>query len=113
MRELGTTIDLHGGGGDLIFPHHECEAAQSEAATGDPFVRHWMHYGVVRLVGVKMSKSLGNLVFASDVLKEWEPAAVRLAVIGHHYRTERDWTDADMERAAARLARWRAAGAGE
>src|SRR5436305_15157564 len=78
MRELGPTIDLHGGGTDLIFPHHECEAAQSEAATGETFVRHWMHIGLVRLGGTKMSKSLGNLVFVSDVLKEWEPAALRL-----------------------------------
>ena len=70
MRELGTTIDLHGGGTDLVFPHHECEAAQSEAATGQPFVRHWMHVGLVRLGGTKMSKSLGNLVFVSDLLKD-------------------------------------------
>ncbi|MBO0894685.1 MAG: cysteine--tRNA ligase, partial [Acidimicrobiales bacterium] len=70
LRELGTTIDLHGGGTDLIFPHHECEAAQSEAATGEPFVRHWMHTPMVRLDGEKMSKSLGNLVFVHDLLKE-------------------------------------------
>ena len=93
MRELGETIDLHGGGGDLIFPHHECEAAQSEAATGAPFVRHWMHGGMVRLDGEKMSKSLGNLVFAEHLLKEWEPAAVRLACVAHHYRPGWDWTD--------------------
>ena len=67
LRELGTTIDLHGGGADLIFPHHECEAAQSEAATGEPFVRHWMHQAMVRMDGEKMSKSLGNLVFVSDL----------------------------------------------
>ena len=69
LRELGTTIDLHGGGTDLIFPHHECEAAQSEAATGETFVRHWMHQAMVRLGGEKMSKSLGNLVFVSDLVK--------------------------------------------
>ena len=69
LRELGTTIDLHGGGTDLIFPHHECEAAQSEAATGEPFVRHWMHQAMVRMDGEKMSKSLGNLVFVSDLLQ--------------------------------------------
>ena len=80
MRELGETIDLHGGGSDLIFPHHECEAAQSEAATGSRFVRHWMHVGMVRLGGVKMSKSLGNLVFVHDLLKDWDPMAIRLAV---------------------------------
>jgi L-cysteine:1D-myo-inositol 2-amino-2-deoxy-alpha-D-glucopyranoside ligase len=113
MRELGTTIDLHGGGTDLVFPHHECEAAQSEAATGDMFVRHWMHVGMVRLGGEKMSKSLGNLVFVSDLLKEWEPQAVRLAVVAHHYRESWDWTDDDMPAAAGRLARWRAAGPGD
>jgi L-cysteine:1D-myo-inositol 2-amino-2-deoxy-alpha-D-glucopyranoside ligase len=113
MRELGETIDLHGGGSDLIFPHHECEAAQSEAATGAPFVRHWMHVGMVRLGGTKMSKSLGNLVFVHDLLKEWESAAIRLAVIGQHYRASWDWTDELMPAAAARLARWRAAGDGD
>ena len=86
LRELGTTIDLHGGGSDLIFPHHECEAAQSEAATGEPFVRHWMHQAMVRMDGEKMSKSLGNLVFVSDLLKECDPRAIRLAVVEHHYR---------------------------
>jgi L-cysteine:1D-myo-inositol 2-amino-2-deoxy-alpha-D-glucopyranoside ligase len=112
MRELGTRIDLHGGGSDLIFPHHECEAAQSEAATGEPFVRHWMHTPMVRLAGVKMSKSLGNLVFVSELLKDWEPDAIRLAVIQHHYRRDWDWLDEDMARAADRLGRWRAAGEG-
>jgi L-cysteine:1D-myo-inositol 2-amino-2-deoxy-alpha-D-glucopyranoside ligase len=112
MRELGTTIDLHGGGSDLIFPHHECEAAQSESATGAPFVRHWMHVGMVGLGGIKMSKSLGNLVFVSDLLKEWEPAAVRLAIISHHYREPWEWFDSLMPEAAARLEAWRAGGAG-
>jgi L-cysteine:1D-myo-inositol 2-amino-2-deoxy-alpha-D-glucopyranoside ligase len=109
---LGTTIDLHGGGRDLVFPHHECEAAQSEAATGETFVRHWMHQGMVRLGGQKMSKSLGNLVFVSDLLKEWEPIVVRVALLSHHYRDEWDWDDALMLEAAARLDRWRAAGPG-
>jgi L-cysteine:1D-myo-inositol 2-amino-2-deoxy-alpha-D-glucopyranoside ligase len=114
MRELGTpTIDLHGGGSDLIFPHHECEAAQSEAATGKPFVRHWMHVGMVCLDGEKMSKSLGNLVFVSDLLKDWEAPAVRLAILAHHYRTSWEWHDGLMPEAAARVERWRAAGVGE
>jgi L-cysteine:1D-myo-inositol 2-amino-2-deoxy-alpha-D-glucopyranoside ligase len=113
LRELGETIDLHGGGSDLIFPHHECEAAQSEAATGSRFVRHWMHGGMVRLGGIKMSKSLGNLVFVHDLLKEWEGPAVRLAVIAHRYRSDWDWTDDLMGQAAQRLSRWRATGPGD
>ncbi|MBW3667937.1 MAG: cysteine--tRNA ligase [Actinobacteria bacterium] len=112
MRELGTTIDLHGGGSDLVFPHHECETAQSEAATGEVFVRHWMHVGMVCMDGEKMSKSLGNLVFVSDLLKEWDPAAVRLAILAHHYRSSWSWDDTLMPTAAARLERWRAAGSG-
>ncbi|HUR17666.1 MAG TPA: cysteine--tRNA ligase [Acidimicrobiales bacterium] len=113
MRELGTTIDLHGGGSDLIFPHHECEAAQSEAATGGPFVRHWMHVGMVGLGGEKMSKSLGNLVFVGDMLKDWDGAAVRLAILAHHYRTSWEWRDSLMLEAGGRLERWRAGGEGE
>jgi len=113
LRELGETIDLHGGGSDLIFPHHECEAAQSEAATGSTFVRHWMHAGMVRLEGVKMSKSLGNLVFVHDLLKDWEGSAIRLAVLAHHYRSDWDWHDGLMPEAAARLVSWRAAGSGD
>ena len=77
----GTTIDLHGGGTDLIFPHHECERAQSEAATGEPFVQHWMHTALISKDGEKMSKSLGNLVFVDALRKEWDPLAIRL---GHH-----------------------------
>jgi L-cysteine:1D-myo-inositol 2-amino-2-deoxy-alpha-D-glucopyranoside ligase len=110
LRELGTTVDLHGGGADLIFPHHECEAAQSEAATGEPFVRHWLHQAMVRMDGEKMSKSLGNLVFVSDLRKTWDPRAIRLAVLAHQYRHEWDWTDAIMPVAAERLARWQGAG---
>jgi L-cysteine:1D-myo-inositol 2-amino-2-deoxy-alpha-D-glucopyranoside ligase len=112
LRELDTTIDLHGGGSDLIFPHHECEAAQSEAATGQPFVRHWMHQAMVRMGGEKMSKSLGNLVFVSDLLKSYDARAIRLAVIEHHYRNGWEWDDELMPRAAARLDRWLSAPAG-
>jgi L-cysteine:1D-myo-inositol 2-amino-2-deoxy-alpha-D-glucopyranoside ligase len=110
MRELGETIDLHGGGRDLVFPHHECEIAQSEAVTGRPFVRHWLHGGLVALGGTKMSKSLGNLVFVSDLLKEWDPAVVRLALLGHHYRGDWEWQEGDLATAAERLDRWRARG---
>ena len=112
LRELGTTIDLHGGGSDLIFPHHECEAAQSEAATGEPLVRHWMHQAMVRMGGEKMSKSLGNLVFVSELAMSWDPRAIRLAVIANHYRTEWEWQDEMMSVAAERVERWVAAGHG-
>jgi L-cysteine:1D-myo-inositol 2-amino-2-deoxy-alpha-D-glucopyranoside ligase len=106
LRELGTTIDLHGGGSDLIFPHHECERAQSEAATGEPFVRHWMHVAMVRKDGEKMSKSLGNLVFVDALRREWDPRAIRLTIIGHHYRHSWEWDDDLMPTNAERLARW-------
>jgi L-cysteine:1D-myo-inositol 2-amino-2-deoxy-alpha-D-glucopyranoside ligase len=112
LRELGTTIDLHGGGADLIFPHHECERAQSEAATGEPFVKHWMHTALISKDGAKMSKSLGNLVFVDKLRTEWEPMAIRLALIEHHYRTEWEWDDELMPRNAERLRRWRAAAEG-
>lgn len=112
MRELGTTIDLHGGGTDLIFPHHECERAQSEAATGEPFVKHWMHVAMVHKDGHKMSKSLGNLVFVDQLRKQWDPRAIRLAVIEHHYRREWSWDDDVMPRAATRLDRWQGAARG-
>ena len=113
LRELGETIDLHGGGEDLIFPHHECEAAQSQSATGKPFVRHWMHQAMVALDGEKMSKSLGNLVFVSVLRKEFEPAAIRLALLGHHYRTPWEWHQDDLDHAVDRLASWQAAGDGD
>ncbi|MCU1460041.1 MAG: mshC [Acidimicrobiales bacterium] len=113
LRELGTTVDIHGGGRDLVFPHHESEAAQSEAATGQPFVRHWMHAGLVKLGGTKMSKSLGNLVFVSELVKEWDPMAVRLAVLAHHYRADWEWEGRLMPEATERLERWRAAGEGD
>ncbi len=113
LRELGSTIDLHGGGSDLIFPHHECETAQSEAATGEPFVRHWMHQGMVRLGGEKMSKSLGNLVFVHALLDTVEPAAIRLSLLSQHYRESWEFDDALLEIAARRLERWRRAGTGE
>ncbi len=109
LRELDTTIDLHGGGGDLIFPHHECEAAQSEAATGVPFVRHWMHQAMVRMDGEKMSKSLGNLVFVSELRKTFDTRAIRLAIVSHHYRDSWEWNDSIMPAAAQRLERWQAA----
>ena len=110
LRELGTTIDLHGGGTDLIFPHHECETAQSEAATGEQFVRHWMHHAMVKMDGRKMSKSLGNLVFVSELLKEWDARSIRLVLVRHHYRHSWEWDDGLLEDADQRLKAWTAVG---
>ena len=106
LRDLGTTIDLHGGGSDLIFPHHECERAQSEAATGEIFVKHWMHVAMVFKDGEKMSKSLGNLVFVDQLRTLWDPRSIRIAIIEHHYRKEWEWDEALMPRSSARLAQW-------
>ena len=106
LRELETTVDIHGGGGDLIFPHHECELAQSEAATGKPFARHWMHQSMVFMDGEKMSKSLGNLVFIGDLRTTYDPRIIRLGIVANHYRTEWSWTSELMPDAEARLGKW-------
>ncbi len=111
MHELGPTLDLHGGGTDLIFPHHECEIAQSESATGKPFVRHWLHSATVNYEGEKMSKSLGNLVFISDLLKTADARAIRLALMRHHYRAGFEWYESDIEEGTAMLHRLLAANA--
>jgi L-cysteine:1D-myo-inositol 2-amino-2-deoxy-alpha-D-glucopyranoside ligase len=111
MQELGPTLDLHGGGTDLIFPHHECEIAQSEAVTGLPFVRHWLHSAMVAYEGEKMSKSLGNLVFISDLRQKADPRAIRLALLHHHYRSGFEWHDTDIQDGTALLHRLVAAAA--
>ena len=105
MAELGETIDLHGGGDDLTFPHHECEAAQSWAATGAPLARHWMHVGMVAYEGTKMSKSLGNLVFVRNLRRMHDPRAIRLALMAHHYRDGFEWFDYNIDDAITRLDR--------
>ena len=105
MNDLGETIDLHGGGDDLIFPHHECEEAQSRAITGKPLAKHWMHVGMVAYEGTKMSKSLGNLVFVRDLCREYDPRAVRLSLLGHHYREGFEWFDNDIHDGVERLDR--------
>jgi cysteinyl-tRNA synthetase len=97
---LGDTVDIHGGGSDLIFPHHSCEIAQTEHYTGkSPFVRCWMHTGMVRLDGVKMSKSLGNLVMAREVLERAPSDAMRLYLSLHHYREAWDWLEDEFAEA--------------
>ena len=113
LRELGETVDVHGGGRDLVFPHHECETAQSETVTHAPFVKHWLHVGLVALDGTKMSKSLGNLVFVHDLLTRADAAAVRVAMMDHHYRSDWEWHDSDLESAVARCTSWRNATKGD
>ena len=113
LRDLGRTIDLHGGGSDLIFPHHECERAQSEAATGKQFVKHWMHVAMVFMDGTKMSKSLGNLEFVDRLRKTHDPRAIRLALISNHYRREWEWTSSSMNASLAKLELWNAAKNGD
>jgi L-cysteine:1D-myo-inositol 2-amino-2-deoxy-alpha-D-glucopyranoside ligase len=105
MENLGPTLDLHGGGTDLIFPHHECEIAQSESVSGQPFARHWMHSAMVSYEGEKMSKSLGNLVFVSDLLDVADPRSIRLALMRHHYRAGFEWHDTDLDEGTALLHR--------
>ena len=108
-RHLGVTIDLHGGGADLLYPHHESERAQSEAANGARFARRWLHTGMVRYQGEKMSKSLGNLVFPRDLVREHEPAAIRLALLAHHWRSAWEWDPSELKEATERLSSWRQA----
>lgn len=95
---LGPQIDIHGGGYDLVFPHHECEIAQAETATGvEPFVRYWMHVGMTEYEGEKMSKSLGNLVYVKDMLKTYASDAIRLYLHAHHYRGPWLFLDDEMQ----------------
>ncbi len=100
---LGQTFDIHGGGKDLIFPHHENEIAQSEGASGKPFARYWMHNGFVNINQEKMSKSLGNFLMIKDVLKAYHPEAVRLFLLSSHYRSPIDFTEKAMDEADSGL----------
>lgn len=108
---LGNTIDIHGGGADLLFPHHECEIAQAEGATGrEPFVRFWLHTAMVRYEGDKMSKSLGNLIMIRDLLEEgWHPDALRLYLGRHHYRDPWEFHESSLEEAEKLVRRLREA----
>ncbi len=96
---LGETIDIHVGGSDLIFPHHENEIAQSEAVTGKPLARYWLHNGMVKVDGDKMSKSLGNFTTIRDLLDKFDPMAVRLFILQAHYRKPVDFTDEALQAA--------------
>jgi L-cysteine:1D-myo-inositol 2-amino-2-deoxy-alpha-D-glucopyranoside ligase len=112
MTHLGEQLDIHGGGADLIYPHHECEIAQSESASGrSPFVRIWAHVGMLRYQGEKMSKSLGNMVFARDLLARYPADAVRLALFSRHYRESWEYTEEAIVRGGERAAALREAAA--
>ncbi len=100
---LGETIDIHGGARDLIFPHHENEIAQSESATGKPFVRIWMHTGFLTVNGEKMAKSLGNFVTIEEGLKKFSPSAIRMLFALSHYRSPIDFSEGAVASAAASL----------
>jgi L-cysteine:1D-myo-inositol 2-amino-2-deoxy-alpha-D-glucopyranoside ligase len=112
LGALGPTVDVHGGGTDLVFPHHECKRSIAEVITGKPFVKHWVHTSVVTYAGEKMSKSLGNLVFVRDILQSCEPMVLRVALISHHYRNGFEWSPTTLNPAREVVARLRAAMAG-
>jgi cysteinyl-tRNA synthetase len=104
-RYLGDTIDIHGGGEDLVFPHHENEIAQSEAVTGKPFARYWVHNAFLNIRGEKMSKSKGNFWFTRDVLARYDGEVVRLYLLSAHYRTQVDFSPERLDEAKTSLER--------
>ncbi|MBV9024058.1 MAG: cysteine--1-D-myo-inosityl 2-amino-2-deoxy-alpha-D-glucopyranoside ligase [Streptomycetaceae bacterium] len=111
LDHLGMGFDVQGGGSDLAFPHHEMGASHAQVLTGEyPFAKSYVHAGMVALNGEKMSKSKGNLIFVSTLRRNGvAPAAIRLALLAHHYRADWEWTDGVLEEAVARLGRWRSA----
>ena len=105
MRHLGETIDIHAGGSDLIFPHHENEIAQSEGATGKPFVKYWMHNGFLNIEGEKMSKSLGNFFTAREIMEKYHPAVLRMFFLMKHYRSPINFSEERIQEAKHALER--------
>lgn len=105
MKYLGETFDIHGGGVDNIFPHHECEIAQSEAITGKPFARYWLHNNTLTMNGEKMSKSLGNVLNIKDLLKQFSPHTIRYFMLSSHYRSPLDYSDEAIKAADQGLKR--------
>jgi cysteinyl-tRNA synthetase len=106
QKYLGETFDIHGGGRDLIFPHHENEIAQSEASTGKPFVRYWIHNGFVNINKEKMSKSLGNILTIKEIVKNWHPEVIRLFLLSQHYRSPVDFSEDSLSEAKSGLDRF-------
>ncbi|MCL8250698.1 cysteine--1-D-myo-inosityl 2-amino-2-deoxy-alpha-D-glucopyranoside ligase [Aeromicrobium fastidiosum] len=110
LHHLGTAFDVQGGGSDLVFPHHEMSASEATVATHEPFAGAYVHAGMVGYEGEKMSKSKGNLVLVSRLRAAGhDPMAVRLALLAHHYRSDWEWFADEIDRAEARLTRWRSA----
>lgn len=104
VSSLGEQIDIHGGGQDLKFPHHEAEIVQSEGATSKkPFAKYWLHCGEARYKGAKMSKSQGNLILVSDLLKKYSPFAIRWMLLSHHYRSSWEFAENEIEKAQGNL----------
>jgi cysteinyl-tRNA synthetase len=106
QKYLGETFDIHGGGKDLVFPHHENEIAQSEAATGKSFVRYWIHNGFVNINKEKMSKSLGNILTLKEIFKDWRPEVIRLFLLSYHYRSPVDFSFDSLSEAKSGLDRF-------
>jgi cysteinyl-tRNA synthetase len=106
MRYLGESFDVHGGGADLIFPHHECEIGQAEAATGRLFARYWLHNGLLNLGDEKMSKSLGNTLTIRELVRRHDPDAIRLFFLGTHYRHPLEWSEERLHESARALTRF-------
>jgi cysteinyl-tRNA synthetase len=105
QKHLGDTLDIHGGGQDLIFPHHENEIAQSEAYTGEKFVEYWMHNGFVTIKEEKMSKSIGNIVAIEDLLQKYPPETLRYFLVASHYRKPIDFSEESIEEAGKAVQR--------
>ena len=105
-KALGDSFDIHGGGADLTFPHHENEIAQSEGATGHPFVKYWMHNGFVRINDEKMSKSLGNFFTVREILAHYRPEEVRYFILTSQYRSPLNYDTEHLDNARAALTRF-------
>jgi len=114
LKYLGNTLDIHGGGQDLVFPHHENEIAQSETFTGiTPFVKYWLHNGLMQLGGDKMSKSLGNLITIKEALERYSADAIRIFVLSSHYRSPVTYSEEGLEAAERGADRLRQAAHGD
>lgn len=104
LCSLGEQIDIHGGGKDLIYPHHESEIAQSEQGTGKkPFAKYWLHTGIVSYEGRKMSKSLGNLVLVSDLMQKYSPNSIRFLLLSNHYRSDWEFKESELNAAENKI----------